>query len=76
MKTYTIKPLEWSGKKPRIARVWWWEGGYSASVPFGIYTVDRTADGFRWKFRSREYCCEVTELCNSIEDGKAKCEEH
>lgn len=66
MKTYTIKPLEWSsGKVEEIG------DRIGATTMLGNYVIWISWNGrLRWRFRDE------SDLCSTVEEGKAAAEAH
>lgn len=63
---YRIKPLVW--KKTEYPRYHYW----SSETPIGrnLYITLNT-EGYEWRYNGGD-----PESCNSLEDGKAKCQAH
>jgi len=80
MKKYTIKPLQWQGRHPyqdgEFRGEPWFEGGYTARVPGGSYSVFLDRSGYRWSYCFDEYYDEDNLPCKSAEEGKAMAEAH
>jgi hypothetical protein len=74
---YKIKPLKWEEDKESANKKKWDDINalHEAFTPIAVFEIEQWASGdwaYSWCFC--EYYDQGGDLCESLEDGKAKCE--